>query len=195
MCVLLLLTFSGLYLQCTQACVCVYVCVPSSLPVLSRGPIWLLWGPLLHGASAWFMGAGQLQLPSRFHRFTSHTSPKKRKKHSSSRLPPLSHPTGQLRRDAVFLWLWAVPHPWNVGRDLHLLLSICSTKSLLVLGCAKPALSFPRSLCFFSEITNIPWNEPRPDGTIRCAWVGFFCSAYLRHYNELLYVCVKVELL
>lgn len=84
-----------------QVCICsahkslfvlilpVCVCVPSSLPVSSQGPIWLLWGPLLHGASAWFMGAGQPQLLSHFHRFTSHTSPKNTP--HTSQLPPLSH--------------------------------------------------------------------------------------------------------
>lgn len=87
-----------------QVCICrahksvfvpippVCVCVPSSLPVSSQGPIWLLWGPLLHGASVWFMGAGQPQLLSHFHRFTSHTSQKKQKNTlHTSQLPPLSH--------------------------------------------------------------------------------------------------------
>lgn len=108
---------------------CVCVCVPSSLLLPSQGPIWLLWGPLLHGASAWFMGTGQPQLLSLFHRFISHTSPKTLCAYLPA--PTALPPTDKLRRDVIFL---------RVGRILQ-------TKILAIIYiCCCPS-ALPKSLC------------------------------------------------
>lgn len=126
---------------------CVCVCVPLSLPVLSQEPIWLLWGPLLHGVSAWFMVTGQLQLLSHFHRFTSHTSPKK---HSSYRsAPTILPPADKLCRDTetIFLWVGRILEK-HAGRHFHLSPSICLTKSPAVLQLGWAMFVFSSAFAF-----------------------------------------------